>query len=89
MSFSDYDALLEESQPAVPGGDVRLAMLRRGAEIERERILEVLRNWTVRGDGDYPEGYRDALDAVMLIVKNEKSIKMMDNLTDLLGVIGK
>jgi hypothetical protein len=89
VTFPDYDALVVESKPDIAGADVRLAMLRRGAEIERERILEVLRNWTVRGDGDYPEGYRDALDAVMLIVKDEKSIKMMDNLTDLLGVIGK
>ena len=88
MSFPDYEALVVESQPPVPGGEVRLALLRRGAEIERERILEVLRNWTVRGAGEYPDGFRDALDAVTRIVKDEKSIKMMDDLTDLLGVIG-
>jgi hypothetical protein len=39
MTFPDYDALVIESQPGVPGGEVRLALLRRGAEMERQRIL--------------------------------------------------
>jgi hypothetical protein len=42
VSFPDYEALVVESQPAVPGGEVRLTLLRRGAEIERERILTLL-----------------------------------------------
>jgi hypothetical protein len=42
VSFPNYDALVVESQPAVPGGDVRLALLRRGAEIERDRIVALL-----------------------------------------------
>ena len=42
MSFPDYDALVVESQPGVPGGEVRLSLLRRGAELERDRIVALL-----------------------------------------------
>jgi len=36
-------------------------------EWERERILELLTNWT--GVGDYPDGYRDALKAAIRQIK--------------------
>jgi len=39
VSFPDYEALVVESNPDVPGAHVRLALLRRGAEMERQRIL--------------------------------------------------
>jgi hypothetical protein len=42
MSFPDYDALVVESKPDVPGGEVRLSLLRRGAELERDRIVALL-----------------------------------------------
>lgn len=47
MTFPDYDALVVESQPAVPGGDVRLALLRRGAEIEHDRIVALLDTYDI------------------------------------------
>jgi hypothetical protein len=82
---NDYEALVAESNPSVPGAHVRLRLLRRGAEMERQRILEVLQNWTVRGTGDYPDGYRDALVAMTRIAKDEKSIKMMYDHAEFLG----
>jgi hypothetical protein len=45
-------------------GTLRKAMAE-AQEAERERILEFLKNWTVRGDDDYAIGYRDALSAVI------------------------
>ena len=42
MTFPDYEALLTESNPDVPGAHVRLALLRRGAELEREKIVALL-----------------------------------------------
>jgi hypothetical protein len=39
---TDYEALVAESNPDVPGAHVRLALLRRGAELERERIVALL-----------------------------------------------
>jgi hypothetical protein len=39
---TDDEALVAESNPSVPGAHVRLALLRRGAEIERERILALI-----------------------------------------------
>ena len=42
MSFPDYEALVVESQPGVPGVEVRLALLRRGADLERQRIVSLL-----------------------------------------------
>lgn len=42
MTFPDYEALVVESKPAIAGADVRLALLRRGAEVERERIVGLL-----------------------------------------------
>lgn len=47
MTFPDYDALVVESKPAVPGGDVRLALLRRGAEIEHDRIVALLDTYDI------------------------------------------
>ena len=47
MSFPDYDALVVESQPGVPGAEVRLAMLRRGAEIEHDRIVALLDTYDI------------------------------------------
>jgi hypothetical protein len=40
---TDFEALVAESNPTVPGAHVRLALLRRGAEIERERIVQLLK----------------------------------------------
>ncbi len=40
--MTDYEALVAESNPDVPGAHVRLALLRRGAELERERIVALL-----------------------------------------------
>jgi hypothetical protein len=71
VSFPDYDVLFEESNPDIAGSAVRLALLRRGAGLEREQILEVLTNWTVEGVGDYPDGYRDALAAVIRVINGE------------------
>ena len=45
-------------------GTLRKAMAE-AQEAERERILELLKNWIVRGDDDYAAGYRDALSAVI------------------------
>ena len=47
MSFPDYDALVEESNPSVPGADVRLALLRRGAEIEHDRVVALLDTYEI------------------------------------------
>jgi hypothetical protein len=71
MSFPDYEALRCESQPAIPGAATRLMLLRRGAGVERERILEFVTNWTVTGTGDYPKGYRDALKSVAKHIKED------------------
>ena len=70
MSFPNYDVLFEESNPDIAGSAVRLALLRRGAALERERILEFVTNWTVKGSGDYPKGYKDALKAVAQHIKD-------------------
>jgi hypothetical protein len=43
VSFPDYEALVVESRPGVPGGEVRLSLLRRGAEIEHDRIVTLLK----------------------------------------------
>ena len=51
-------------------GSIRQGMLE-AAGMERERILEVLTNWTVKGVGDYPDGYRDALAAVIRVIRGE------------------
>ncbi len=71
MSFPNYDVLFEESNPDIAGSAVRLALLRRGAAVERERILEFVTNWTVTGTGDYPKGYRDALKSVAKHIKED------------------
>ena len=42
MTFPDFEALVVESKPDVPGANVRLALLRRGAQLERARILEFI-----------------------------------------------
>ena len=42
MSFPDYEALRFESQPAIAGAATRLMLLRRGAGVERERIVALL-----------------------------------------------
>ena len=42
MSFPNYEALHFESQPMVPGSATRLMLLRRGAGVERERIVALL-----------------------------------------------
>ena len=42
MSFPDYEALRFESQPTIPGAATRLMLLRRGAGVERERIIGLL-----------------------------------------------
>jgi hypothetical protein len=42
MSFPDYEALRFESQPGIPGDASRLMLLRRGAGVERERIIGLL-----------------------------------------------
>ena len=42
MSFPDYEALRFESQPAISGSGTRLMLLRRGAGVERERIVKLL-----------------------------------------------
>jgi hypothetical protein len=42
VTFPDYDSLVAESHPSVPGAKVREAMIRRGAELERERIVGLL-----------------------------------------------
>lgn len=48
MSFPDYEALRFESQPSIPGAATRLMLLRRGAGVERERIVGLL-----NGDGRF------------------------------------
>ena len=48
MSFPDYEALRFESQPAISGAGTRLMLLRRGAGVERERIVALL-----NGDGRF------------------------------------
>jgi hypothetical protein len=48
VSFPDYEALRFESQPAIPGSATRLMLLRRGAGVERERIVALL-----NGDGRF------------------------------------
>lgn len=40
--MTDYEALVAESNPSMPGAHVRLALLRRGAELEREEIVALL-----------------------------------------------
>ena len=42
MSFPDYEALRFESQAMIPGAATRLMLLRRGAGVERERIVALL-----------------------------------------------
>jgi len=71
VSFPDYEALRFESQPAIPGAATRLMLLRRGAGVERERILEFVTNWTVKGTGDYPKGYKDALKSVAEHIRDD------------------
>ena len=39
MTFPAYDELVFESQPMIPGAGSRLMLLRRGAAVERERIV--------------------------------------------------
>ena len=42
-----------ESHPSVPGAHIREALLERGAELERERIVSLLKkhsHWLVFGD---------------------------------------
>jgi len=48
MSFPDYEALVFESQPAIPGASARLMLLRRGAGVDRQRIVALL-----NGDGRF------------------------------------
>ena len=45
--------------------------LAEAAEAERERILEFVTNWTVKGNGDYPKGYKDALNAVAEHIRDD------------------
>jgi hypothetical protein len=42
VSFPDYEALRFESQPMISGAATRLMLLRRGAGVERERILALI-----------------------------------------------
>jgi len=44
---TDYEALVAESNPSVPGAHVRLALLRRGAEIEHARIVALLDTYDI------------------------------------------
>ena len=56
MTFSDYDALVLESKPDIAGAEVRLAMLRRGAEIEHNRIVALRDTYEItelRGGGHH------------------------------------
>jgi hypothetical protein len=51
VSFPNYEALIIESKPHIAGANVRLRLLRRGAEMERERIIEMLKPVLMLGDG--------------------------------------
>ena len=68
MSFPDYDALVVESQQGVPGGEVRLSLMRRGAELERDRIIALLeaQNADYHRLG-YPAKYGAIAHAITLI----------------------
>jgi hypothetical protein len=48
VTFPDYEALRFECQPMIPGASSRLMLLRRGAGVERERIIRLL-----NGDGRF------------------------------------
>jgi hypothetical protein len=47
VTFPDYDALVLESKPDIAGAEVRLAMLRRGAELEHDRIVALLDTYDI------------------------------------------
>ena len=47
MSFPNYDVLFEESNPDIPGSAVRLALLRRGAEIEHARVIALFEEYDI------------------------------------------
>jgi len=47
VTFSDYEALVAESKPSVPGAHVRLALLRRGAEIEQSRVIALFEEYDI------------------------------------------
>ena len=59
MSFPDYEALRFESQPAIAGAATRLMLLRRGAGVERERIVGLL-----NGDGRFVGARRLLIDLI-------------------------
>jgi len=44
---TDYEALVAESNPDVPGAHVRLALLRRGAEIEQSRVIALFEEYDI------------------------------------------
>jgi len=44
---TDYEALVAESNPSVPGAHVRLALLRRGAELEQSRVIALFEEYDI------------------------------------------
>jgi hypothetical protein len=47
VTFPDYDALVVESKPDIAGDEVRLSLLRRGAELEHDRIVALLDTYDI------------------------------------------
>jgi hypothetical protein len=44
---TDYEALVAKSNPDVPGAHVRLALLRRGAELEQSRVIALFEEYDI------------------------------------------